>query len=85
MNDCVSFNNYINYYLPISFSEWSNNWGWNSKNKDQLNKVSAKIRSNTNTVQKSFYSVRDQIINAVSANMFPENVNFDKIIKGLKE
>ena len=85
MNNCVSFNNGINYQLPYSFSEWTNNWGWGSKNKDQLNKVTTQIPSNMNTAQRSFYSVRDQIIKAVYANMFPENINFDKIIIGLKE
>ena len=85
MNNCVSFNNGINYQLPYSFSDWKNNWGWGSKNKDQLNKVTTQIPSNMNTAQRSFYSVRDQIIKAVYANMFPENINFDKIIIGLKE
>ena len=36
VTDCVAFNNNINYRLPYTLSKWSDNWSWNSKNKDQL-------------------------------------------------
>ena len=85
MTNCVSFNNGINYKLPYTFSKWTDNWSWGSKNKDQLNKgITPKTPSNKNTAQKSIYSVRDQIIKAVNANMFPDNINFDNSIIKLK-
>ena len=85
MTNCVSFNNGINYKLPFTFSKWIDNWSWGSKNKDQLNKgITTKIPSNTNTAQRSIYSVRGQIIKAVNANMFPDNINFDNTIVKLK-
>ena len=85
ITNCVSFNNDINYKLPYTFSKWVDNWSWNSKNKDLLNKVTTKIPSNTNTAQRSLYSVRDQISKATAANMFPDNVNFDNAINNLKK
>ena len=72
ITNCVSFNNGINYRLPYTFSKWSNNWSWNSKNIDQINTVTTKKPNNENTAQRSIYSVRDQIIKAVSANMVPD-------------
>ena len=81
----VSFNNGINYKLPFTFSKWTNNWSWNSKNIDQLDKVATKKPRNTNTSQRSFYTVRDQIVKAVSANMFPDGINFDNAINRLSE
>ena len=86
ITDCVSFNNYINYRLTYTFSRWNNNWSWGSRNNDQLNgDVSTKKPSNINTSQRSLYSVRDQIIKAVSANIFPDGVNFDRAISSLRE
>ena len=85
MTNCVAFNNGINYRLPYTFSKWIDNWSWNSKNKDQLNKVTTKKPSNENTAQRTFYSVREQIIKAVYANMFPDGVNFDNAILRLTE
>ena len=82
--NCVSFNNGINYKLTYTFSKWVDNWSWNSKNKDLLNKVTTKIPSNTNTAQRLLYSVRDQIEKAVSANMFPDGVNFDNAITRIR-
>ena len=85
ITDCVSFNNDINYRLTYTFSKWSNNWSWGSKKKDQINGgLATKKPSNTNSVQRSFYSARDQIIKAVSANLFPDSINFDKVISSLK-
>ena len=82
---CVSFNNGINFKLPYTFSKWSNNWSWGTKNKDQINKVTTKTPNNINTAQRLIYSVRDQIVKAVSANMFPDGVNFDNSINRLIE
>ena len=84
--DCVSFNNNINYRLTYTFSRWSNNWSWASRNKDQLGgNVETKEPSNGASVQRSIYSVRDQIIRSVSANMFPDGINFDRVIISLRE
>ena len=44
-----------------------------------------KIPSDTNSAQKSIYSVRDNIIKVVYANTFPDDINFDKAIKSLTE
>ena len=83
INNCVSFNNGINYKIGYIST---NNWSWGSKNRDQLNKgMTTKKPSNTNTAQRSFYTVRDQIIKAVSANMFPDDINFGISIGILKE
>ena len=86
MTNCVSFNNYINYRLPYTFSKWSDNWSWDSKNDDKFdnNKITTKMPTNTNSVQKLIYSVRDQIIKSVFADTFPENINFDSSISSLK-
>ena len=59
--------------------------GVGSFNKDKLDKVIAKKPSNTNTAEKLIYSVRDQIVKAVSSNMFPDGVNFDSVINRLNE
>ena len=86
ITNCVSFNNDINYRLPYSFSKWSNNWSWGSKKNDQLNGgVTTKKPSNINSSQKLFYSSRDQIIKAVSGNIFPDAINFDKAISSLRQ
>ena len=84
--NCVSFNNNINYQLPYNFAKWENNWSWGAKSKEQ-NGMSQTIKTpnNINSAQKSFYSVRDQIIKAVSANTFPDTINFDNAIKSLTE
>ena len=84
ITNCVSFNNDINYKLPYTFSKWLNNWSWGSRNKDQLNKVTTQVPSNTNSVQRTVYSVRDQIIQAVFENMFPDGVNFDNAISRIR-
>ena len=84
VTNCVSFNNDINYKLPYTFSKWLNNWSWGSRNKDQLNKVTTQVPSNTNSVQRTVYSVRDQIIQAVFENMFPDGVNFDNAISRIR-
>jgi len=42
-----------------------------------------KTPSNKNAAQKNFYTIRDKIIKAVYANTFPDNVNFDSVIKSL--
>ena len=84
VTNCVSFNNNINYKLLYTFTKWIDNWSWGSKNQDQLNKVTAQKPVNTNIAQRSLYSVRDQIVKAVFANMFPDGINFDNSINNLK-
>ena len=84
MTNCAGFNNIINYILPYTYSKWENNWSWGSKNPDRLNNVKTKQPSNANTIQNLFYTVRNQIIRAVSANMFPDGINFDMGLNGLK-
>ena len=83
-SNCVSFNNKINYQLPYTFKKWENMWSWGATSKEQ-NSMSQTLKKpgNTDTAQKSFYSVRDQIIKAVYANTFPDNINFDAVIKNL--
>jgi len=83
-SNCVSFNNNINYQLPYTFKKWENNSSWGAKSKEQ-NGMSQTIKtpSNTNSAQKLFYSIRDAIIKAVYANTFPDEVNFDNVIKKL--
>ena len=79
--NCASFNNGINYKLTYTFSKWNNNWSWGSKNKDQLYEgLTTNKPNNANRAQRLFYTVRDQIVQAVSANMFPDGVNFDNSI-----
>ena len=86
MTNCVSFNNHINYRLPYAFTKWSDNWSWGSINDDSFNNdgIIVKIPENANSAQRIIYSVRDQIIKAVFANTFPDNINFDSSINGLK-
>ena len=85
VTDCVGFNNGINFRLPYVFPKWSDNWSWGAKSPDQLNSdVSAKKPKNVNTHVKSFYTVRDQIVKAVTDNMFPDGINFDRVINLLK-
>ena len=83
--NCASFNNDINYRLPYTFSKWIDNWSWNSRNKDQLNQVTPTLPSNALLIQRVFYSVCDQITQAVYANMFPDGINFDSAISRLRK
>ena len=78
----VSFNNNINYQLSFNFEKWSNNWSWGEINTVQ-SKLSFKKPNNINSAQKSFYSARDQITNAISSNKFNDNITFDNAIKNL--
>ena len=85
VTNTVGFNNNMNYELPFMFSKWSNNWSWDSKEEDSFNnEMEIKRPNDTNSAKKNFYSVRDQITKAVYANQFPEDINFDKVIKSLK-
>ena len=70
--------------MPYTFAKWENNWSWGATSKEQ-NSMNEKLNtpSNTNNAQKTFYSVRDQIVKAVYANTFPDNINFDNAIKSL--
>ena len=82
--NCASFNNRINYKLPYTFAKWSNNWSWNAKKSEQDSFDQTLLHpSDTDSASKSFYAVRDQIIKAVQANKFPDDINFDKAIKSL--
>ena len=83
-SNCVAFKNKINYQLPYTFSKWENMWSWGATSKEQ-NSMSQTLKtpSDTNSAQKTFYSVRDNIIKAVYANTFPDNINFDNAIKSL--
>ena len=82
--NCVSFNNNINYKLPYTFSKWTNNWSWGAKKSDiEDADQSIKTPSNTQDATKDFYKIRDQIIEAVYSNKFPDDINFDKAIKSL--
>ena len=82
--NCVSFNNRINYKLPYTFSKWLNNWGWGGKRSDiEETGQTIKKPSDIDSVIKGFYKIRDQIIESVYANKFPENINFYKVIENL--
>jgi hypothetical protein len=87
VSNCVGFNSDKNYELPYVFQKWSNNCGWNSKQKDMFSDdfdLLVKSPKDIKSAQREFYSVRDKIINAVEANTFPD-VNFDKVIKSSTE
>ena len=76
--NCVSFNNNVNYQSSYNFVKWLNNWSWGSKKNDQIDiDVIVKKPSNSNSAQKLFYSVRDQIIKTATSNKFNDNFNFD--------
>ena len=82
---CVAFNNYINYKLPYTFSKWSDNWSWSSKDRDQLNKVATQNPiSNSEKLNNIFYSTRNNIVKAISQNMFPDSISFSNQINDLK-
>ena len=82
--NCVSFNNNINYILPYTFVKWSNNWSWNPKKSDQQSmNQNLKKPSDEKSSTKQFYNIRDQIIKTVKTNKFPDNINFDQVIKSL--
>ena len=61
-------------------------WSWGAKSKEQ-NSIDLILKkpNNTNSAQKSFYLIRDQIIKAVMCNTFPDYINFDNAIKNLQE
>ena len=83
--NCVGFDNAINYRFPsYTFSKWSNNWSWGGLSLDQVNSARTETPKNIDTHRNSFYIVRDQIIRAVTANMFPDGINFDRVIILLK-
>ena len=67
--------------MPYTFAKWSNNWSWSALKNEQrsMNEI-LKTPSNTQSAEKNFYSVRDQIIKTVEENKFPDTINFDKVI-----
>ena len=85
MTNCVAFSNYINYKLPYTFSKWENNWSWLSKESDQLNKVATQDPRDSDKLYNIYYSTRNNIVKAISQNMFPDKINFDELLKYLKE
>ena len=81
----VSFNNKMNYDLPYSFVSWNNNWSWGSQEEDNFDlEVETKQPVDASSERRKFLSVRNPIIKAVYANIFPDKINFDKTIKSLK-
>ena len=86
ITNTVAFNNGINFKFPFyTLSKWSNNWSWNSRNKEQLNGDAALMTpQNTNTAQRLFINVRNQITNAAFSHKFPDVVSYDKAIESLK-
>ena len=44
-----------------------------------------KKTNNDNIVTKNIYSIRDNTIKSVSANKFPDDVNFGNVIQDLNE
>ena len=85
-SNTVGFSNNMNFNLPYSLVKWSNNWGWDSKAEDIFDlDVYVKEPEDMKSSKKNFYAVRDQIMKAVYENKFPENINFDKVIKSLSE
>ena len=78
----VVFNNNYNYQISFSFQEWSNNWSWGDKI-NKKNDITYKKPSNANSVEKLFYSIRDQIVKTITSNKFNDNLNFDNAIKNL--
>ena len=85
IENCAAFNNYINYKLSYTFSKWSDNWSWASKDSDQLNKVVAKKPNNADKLYKGFYSTRDNIVKATSQNIFPDTILYADQISSLAE
>ena len=84
--NCVGFNNNINYELPYTFSKWSNNWSWESKEEDLIDEeLLLKKPNNIKSANKIFNSVKEQIIDAVNSNIIPDNITFEKAIKSLLE
>ena len=78
------YNNRINYQLPYTFVKWENMWSQGAT-KDEQAKMTQTLKtpSNTNAQQKNFYNIRDQIVKAVYANTFPDQINFDNVIKNM--
>lgn len=84
ITNCVSFNNKINYQLPYVFEKWSNNWSWGATEYEQKDmEQTLKTPSEIESSQKNFYIVKNQIIMAVNANSFPNDINFDNSILSL--
>ena len=82
---CASFDNQQNYkLLNYNFNKWEDNWGWYTKKKEIIDDKCHKP-SDIEGANKYFYFVKDLIIKAVDSNNFPDSVNFDDVIDGLKE
>ena len=86
ITNSVGFSNDMNYDLPYSFMKWSNNWSWSSNKKDIFDlDVFTKTPNDIKNANKNFYSIRDKIMKAIYNNTFPEDCNFDKVIKSLSQ
>ena len=84
--NCVAFNNLINYTLPYNFIHWKNNWSWGAKRGEQKSMKKTLLKpSDPKSVIKQFYEIRDKINNATKANKFPDDINFDNVIKSLNK
>jgi len=84
IENCVSFNNNINYQLPYVFEKWSNNWSWDPIKADQFKQNEGlQVPKNKRIATRQFYAIRDRIIDNCNANTFNDNVNFDSVIKKL--
>jgi hypothetical protein len=82
-SNCVSFNNKINYKLPYNFEKWSNNWSWGATEADQSDMNQNLEKPNSEFSQEMFYTIRNQIVDAVNANTFEDSFNFNRVILGL--
>ena len=84
IENCVSFNNNINYQLPYVFEKWSNNWSWNPIKADQFRQNEGlQVPKNKDVATSQFYAIRNKIMNNCDANKFDDSVNFDSLIKAL--
>ena len=84
IENCVSFNNNINYQLPFEFEKWSNNWSWNPIKADQFRQNEGlKVPNNKDDATEQFYAIRNKIMDNCAHNTFDDSVNFDSVIRAL--
>ena len=83
ISKCASFDNKENYKFNYKYEKWEDNWGWYSSQEEKKDE-NVKIPKDIDRGNKSFNHVKDIIENAVKKNYFPDEVNFDNAINGLK-